>query len=110
MDGLCDREPVANGSIIRIDTTGGGGWGDPLERDVEAVAVDVMQGKVTRDGASEGYGVIFTGQSGALQVDIEATATRRTELAAERGTPAFFDRGPGYQQLSGRQSAEVDEV
>ena len=119
MEGLCDREPVDNGAVIRIDTTGGGGWGDPLERDVHAVALDVLQGKVTREGAARSYGVILVDArdsesesvSGApLTVDTEATAARRAELAAARGEPAFFDRGPGYRTLSGRPTAEVDTV
>jgi N-methylhydantoinase B len=113
MEGLCDREPVETGAIIRIDTTGGGGWGDPLERDVDAVALDVLQGKVTRDCAAGSYGVILTGNladGGPLTVDAAATAARRAELAAERGEPNFFNRGPGYQTLSGQTSADLDQV
>ena len=33
VDALADAEPVRAGEVIRIRTTGGGGWGDPLERD-----------------------------------------------------------------------------
>ena len=36
VDALADDEPVRAGEVIRIRTTGGGGWGDPLERDVDA--------------------------------------------------------------------------
>ena len=110
MEGLCDREPVETGTIIRIETTGGGGWGDPLQRELDAVALDVLQGKVSREAAETGYGVIFTGEPGALQIDSEATATCRADMSAQRGEPAFFDRGPGYKTLSGRNAAEVDEV
>ena len=115
MEGLCDREPVETGSIIRIDTTGGGGWGDPLERDVEAVALDVLQGKVTQANAEAVYGVVVREASGASggavpEVDVEATTSTRAALATSRGAPAFFDRGPGYEVLSGRRSAEVDEL
>ena len=113
MEGLCDREPVAKGAIIRIDTTGGGGWGDPLERDVDAVALDVLEGKVTREGAASSYGVVLTGDPDngtPLTVDTEATAARRADLAATRGEPAFFDRGPGYRTLSGQAAAEFDAL
>ena len=79
MEGLCDREPVANGSIIRVETTGGGGWGDPLDRDVDAVALDVLQGKVTRDGATSSYGVVFVGPT-SVEVDHAATATTRSSI------------------------------
>ena len=109
MDGLCDREPVANGALIRIETTGGGGWGDPLERDPEAVALDVRQGKISRDAAGEAYGVAFVAGAGFV-VDVDATAARRAELESRRDGLPFFDRGPGYESLSGRSAAEVDEV
>ncbi len=109
MDGLCDREPVATGALIRIDTTGGGGWGDPLEREIDAVATDVRQGKVSREAARSAYGVLFSTADGHL-VNREATSALRTEMADERGIPAFFDRGPGYELLSGRPAAEVDEI
>src|SRR5690348_8163665 len=36
--GLCDDEPIAAGEIVRIETAGGGGWGDPLDRDPGEVA------------------------------------------------------------------------
>jgi N-methylhydantoinase B len=42
----------AAGEVIRIRTTGGGGWGDPLERDVDLVRRDVRWGKVSREGPS----------------------------------------------------------
>jgi len=108
MEGLCDREPVATGAIIRIDTTGGGGWGDPLQRDTAAVALDVMQGKVTRERAESSYGVVLIDEVGELAIDLEATSAMRAKLAQQRGEPSFFDRGPGYRTLSGRDSAEVD--
>lgn len=46
-----DDEPVPAGTLIRIETTGGGGWGDPLERGPELVALDVLQRKVTERAA-----------------------------------------------------------
>ena len=33
-------------NTLRCQTTGGGGWGDPLEREPELVALDVLEGKV----------------------------------------------------------------
>jgi N-methylhydantoinase B len=49
--GLVDDEPVRAGEVIRIRTTGGGGWGDPLDREVSAVVRDVLWGKVSVAGA-----------------------------------------------------------
>jgi N-methylhydantoinase B len=105
MPGLCDWEPVARGEVIRIETTGGGGWGDPLTRDPHAVARDVAQGKVSQEAAERDYGVVLVG----VDVDAAATAARRADLAAARGKPRMFDRGPGYPLLAGGATqAEVD--
>jgi N-methylhydantoinase B len=95
---LTDAEPVRAGEVIRIRTTGGGGWGDPLRRPPTAVARDVQWGKVSVDGAREDYGVVHV--SGA--VDPLATQSLRAGMRAARAAgPAFFDRGPGYATLSG---------
>ena len=53
-DALADGEPVPAGTLIRIRTTGGGGWGDPLDRDVDLVVRDVAWGKVTQGGSGSG--------------------------------------------------------
>jgi N-methylhydantoinase B len=112
LEGLVDDEPIRAGQLIRVRTTGGGGWGDPYERDVELVRRDVRWGKVSREGAARDYGVIVTGTDDDPEVDLEATERRRAELRAERGEPSFFDRGPGYAQLDpeGRPFPEVDLV
>jgi len=105
MEGLVDDQPVRAGQVIRIRTTGGGGWGDPLNRDPARVADDVRDGKVSVDGARDDYGVVIDGGS----YDKDATDALRERMRAERGEPPFFDRGPGYPSLSGgRTSAEVD--
>jgi N-methylhydantoinase B len=109
MDGLVDDEPVRAGEVIRIRTTGGGGWGDPFDRDVDLVCRDVLWGKVSRDGAATDYGVVVVGDDDP-QVDLPATEQLRAHLRAERGEPRFFDRGPGYARLDpdGRPFPEVD--
>jgi N-methylhydantoinase B len=112
MEGLVDDEPVAAGEVIRIRTTGGGGWGDPLARAVEAVVRDVRWGKVSRGAAERDYGVVLTGDDlDALEVDAAATSRLRAQLTDDRGEQeAFFDRGPGYAQLDpdGRAFPQVD--
>jgi N-methylhydantoinase B len=109
LEGLVDDEPIAAGTLVRIDTTGGGGWGDPLERETERVALDVRQGKVSLSAARSDYGVAFSNDAG-LEVDLAATEALRQQLRVSRGAVPFFDRGPGYRLLSGRDSAEVDLV
>ncbi|RJL31307.1 hydantoinase B/oxoprolinase family protein [Bailinhaonella thermotolerans] len=99
MEGLVDGEPVRAGQVIRIRTTGGGGWGDPLDRDPARVAADVRDGKVSAGGARADYGVILTADG---EADADATAAERARLRAARpAARPFFDRGPGYARLSG---------
>ena len=109
LPGLVDDEPIPAGTLVRVETTGGGGWGDPLEREPELVGVDVLQGKVSERAAREEYGVIVRVIDGAgFEIDVEATTALRARVAAERGPRPFFDRGPGYRRLAGRDHAEVD--
>jgi N-methylhydantoinase B len=102
VDALADAEYVRAGEVIRIRTTGGGGWGDPLDRPYDEVARDVAWGKVSVAGAREDYGVVV-GDPAATEL---LRATRRAERT---GDEPFFDRGPGYPTLAGgRRYAEVD--
>src|SRR5207249_3267527 len=59
LPGLVDDEPIPAGTLVRVETTGGGGWGDPLEREPELVALDVLQGKVSARSAREDYGIVL---------------------------------------------------
>ena len=67
---------IEAGDVYVHRTAGGGGWGDPLERDPAAVANDVMNEKVSIAAARECYGVAV-GESGG--VDAAATAALRAE-------------------------------
>jgi N-methylhydantoinase B len=103
VDALADAEPVRAGEIIRIRTTGGGGWGDPLERPYDEVARDLAWGKVSVAGARNDYGVIVADGCIDIAASDELRASKRSEPAA------FFDRGPGYPMLAGgRSHADVD--
>ena len=53
VDALADAEEVRAGEVIRIRTTGGGGWGNPLERDPALVVRDVVWQKVSPEAALE---------------------------------------------------------
>jgi N-methylhydantoinase B len=107
MEGLVDDHPVRAGEVIRIRTTGGGGWGDPLNRPPDRVAADVRDGKVSAEGAREDYGVVLIDGT----PDTEATAALRTRMRAGRAPVSFFDRGPGYATLAeGRTRADVDDL
>jgi N-methylhydantoinase B len=106
VDALADAEPVKAGEVIRIRTTGGGGWGDPLDRPPEQVARDVRWGKVSLAGAERDYGVVFADAGDDPTPDTAATETLRAGMRAERPErEPFFDRGPGYPRLSGGASS-----
>lgn len=122
IDALADAEDIFAGEVVRIRTTGGGGWGDPLERPSDEVARDVRWGKVSIDGARDSYGVVITADPSAsvgadaasvdgAVLDEDATTELRARLRAQRDADEpFFDRGPGYAQLAedGAAAAAVD--
>ena len=89
------------GQTLRLWTAGGGGYGDPLERDEQAVLDDVRNGKVSLEAAKRNYGVVVS--DGFL--DVEATAKERRRSREARGRITwFYDRGPlGLEQVSGQE-------
>jgi N-methylhydantoinase B len=68
------------GDLIRHIQPGGGGWGDPLDRDPVAVLRDVLNDKVSRRQADELYGVVLNATNSA--VDEEATSRKRAAIRA----------------------------
>ena len=93
-----DAVPVKAGDLVRVFTPGGGGWGDPLERDPDAVRLDVLRDIVTTEAASRDYGVVvrerLDGLVRQVAVDADATAARREELHGSRPELTLIDRGP----------------
>src|SRR5216684_562669 len=74
---------MKRGDVFSTESAGPGGWGDPLEREPARVARDVKNEFVSRRSALENYGVVFVGDSFA--VDEAETAARRATLRARRG-------------------------
>ena len=99
-----DHIKVGAGDLLIADTWGGGGCGDPFERDPEKVKFDVDAGLVSREGARR-YGVVI-GADGA--VDAAATGKLRAQMAKKRGPVALFDRGfRSIEELKERCLAET---
>lgn len=95
---------VEAGDVLFFNTWGGGGWGDPYERDPELVRQDVERRLVSVDGARR-YGVVL---SAAGVVDAAATMTLREELRAARGAEQpLFSRGGTIEDLKARCEAET---
>ena len=74
--GLTQLKP---GDAVTIDAGGGGGHGNPLEREPEMVERDVMEGYVSLESAKEDYGVVI--HSRTMKVDEEATRKLRASLS-----------------------------
>ena len=68
------------GTALRWEQSCGGGYGDPLERDPQAVLRDWLDEFVTTEGALADYGVVI--EPAAHAVDVEATAARREAMRA----------------------------
>ena len=80
--GVPERVPLPEGSLLVDYVAGGGGFGDPLEREPTAVLQDFGRGWVSREVAEKIYGVILTAAGKA--VDEPATQRRREEIRNER--------------------------
>jgi N-methylhydantoinase B len=70
--GLTRLDP---GDVVTMEAAGGGGYGNPMERDPERVVEDVLNGYVTPEHAREEYGVVFDPDT--MQLDEEATKRLR---------------------------------
>jgi N-methylhydantoinase B len=86
LPGLNDDVPLPAGTLLRLRTTGGGGWGEPFEREPELVLQDVLRGLVSVESAERDYGVIV--REGRI-IDLRRPARQRP----------FVDRGPGYEEM-----------
>ncbi len=82
---------LRHGQVFRHELPGAGGWGDPLRRALDAVARDLVEGKISVDGAIRDYGVVASGTPPVI--DVAASMALRQRLAAERGaapSPAWL--------------------
>ena len=74
---MANGVPHAAGAAFRYHYGGGGGWGDPLERDPEAVLDDVSTSTCRSASAERDYGVVFTRQPRGRTLAVDAEATKR---------------------------------
>ena len=106
VDGMADGVEVAAGSVVRIVTTGGGGWGDALRRELALVCGDVACGLVSARAARARYGVVLACEGAAWRVDDAATQRLRAEMESRRGPLPLFDRGSYFEE---RKAADAIE-
>ena len=69
--------PLRQGDVFRLDTPGGGGFGDRFQRQPEMVLADGREGYVTRAAAECEYGVVLVETERGFAVDPIATARKR---------------------------------
>jgi N-methylhydantoinase B len=104
-DGTAEELPskkvvmLQEGDKVSIFTTGGGGYGDPLERLPEKVLEDVIDGRISKQSAYDKYGVVINSNN---ILDREGTLELRDRLKKQRGIIDYlFDRGLGYEEKTG---------
>lgn len=88
---------VKSGDILRIETGGGGGWGDPFTRNPEDVQRDVLEGYVTQSAALSEYGVALS--DNGREIDQSDTEVARNQSRPPRPD---VDRGPHGQEWLNR--------
>jgi N-methylhydantoinase B len=84
---------MRQGDLFRHEVAGGGGWGDPLQRDPALVLNDVLNEFVSERAARDDYGVVLSGDP--LVVDEAVTAALRNEMRKARSwsEPPVYNRG-----------------
>ena len=75
-----NRLPTPPETEVIVRSNGGGGWGDPLDRDPERVRTDVIEGYVTLDHARADYGVVLNAKD--FSIDQAATGKLRADKRA----------------------------
>ncbi|WP_411358981.1 hydantoinase B/oxoprolinase family protein [Pseudidiomarina salilacus] len=100
----CDNIKVEKDDLLLFETWGGGGWGDPTERDLAAMSLDVQRGLISVDGARR-YGVVVAADG---TIDSAATEALRNEIRAARTEELpLFDRGGTLAEIKARALAET---
>ena len=105
LESKVDNVKVAPGDRIVFRTAGGGGWGDPLERDPARVRADVRRKLMSVEVAEREYGVVLTRD--ALVLDAAATEERRESIKRSRGPLPTYDFGePEWARASLPEAAD----
>ncbi len=103
--GNTDIITVDPGTVVSVSSSGGGGWGDPLERDVDRVLTDFLKGFVSREAAENDYSVVINGD----KVDLDATKKLRAKLRSPESKP-HFDFGPEREKYDKTWTWEIYEA
>jgi N-methylhydantoinase B len=102
--------PCGAGDEFTRPSAGGGGFGDPLERDADAVREDVADGYVSIERARKDYGVVVREVDAELaeyEVDDEATAAEREQIQSARS--GWLEEDP-VSVAERYRSGELDQL
>jgi len=75
---------LKRGDSVRMMMPGGGGWGNPLDRDLNLVLRDVEESFVSKQRAMKDYRVTFKRAHGKLQIDEKKTAQLRKRIKKKK--------------------------
>lgn len=81
--GPIESRRLKAGDVLRLERSGGAGYGNPLARDPMAVLDDVKNGYISLAAAADSYGVVLDEKG--LSVDAAATETRRDKMRMRPG-------------------------
>ena len=81
---MTEVEKLRRGDVFHHEMSGGGGFGDPLDRDPDSVLRDVVEEKVTPEHAEREYGMVLVESEGdgVWRLDVPATEHLRGRLRA----------------------------
>jgi N-methylhydantoinase B len=106
--GKAFNQVLHSGDAYILRSGGGGGFGSPLHRTLDALENDLRQGYVLREAAERDYGAVFVG--GSLVLDHAATERRRAEMRAQGLPIPEADESPsGSEQHDRHHPAAADE-
>jgi len=100
---FCTQEVIRQGETVLFFHSGGGGWGDPLDRPIEWIVEDIENELLSADAAAADYGVVvasFTADGRAVINEV-TTERRRADLRAHRsdGTSSGVANARSHQTV-----------
>ena len=98
-----DNVELVRGDVLRVITSGGGGWGHPADRDALSVLQDVKDGFVSLGSARDDYGVVI--EPDTWKIDWRATESRRAAMPREL---PLFDRGEWFAAEEARRRDRLE--
>lgn len=106
--------PVKAGDLVRVTTPGGGGWGDPLERDLEAVRLDVARSLVSIENARRQYGVVIqqkkVGRTTIFEIDTQQSLSLRQKMRESRPPLMLIERGDYANRMRAEGRISFDDI